>query len=117
MRAGPLAHNLESFVQQFVVNRLLYPRLVLPASHELDNHVRVIVLQCVRHSIGLKQQGFEVDTAAAMTLGSQEESLGLGLADPAAAATVQDYRQILEGTNSGDDFLAAATWRSAAPSF
>ena len=110
MRTGPSIHDLESVVQQLVVSRILYPRLVLPASHELDECLRAIVSQCVHHSIGLKQQGFQLDTAAAIIFGSKEDSLGMGLVDPAAAAAVQDYRRLLQGSYTDDDLHAAATW-------
>ena len=107
-RTAPNLRQLESILATLLVPRTIYARHVMPAARESTDKLRKHAIRAVHQVLGLHYAGDRQVEATLFT--PPEMGLGLGIADPFVASTIQDARRMFDGTETKNDKLAAATW-------
>ena len=102
--------QIKEAIQMVVVAKLLNARLVMPNDLDITNETRKEILQVIRHSLGLHQQNDDDTPEIAIAFLPPSTGVGLNFLDPDTQCRTQDARRLLDGLNTTDDRLAAATW-------
>ena len=107
---APSLRQVMMVQQSCLIARATYPRTVMPADNDSTDAVTASMSKQLQQAMGLRDEYGGVGPPTALLQLSQEVGLGLGAANPASHARVQDARRIIEGLETADDRRAAAIW-------
>ena len=107
---APSLRQVMMVQQSCLIARATYPRTVMPADNDSTDVVTASMSKQLHQAMGLRDEYGGVGPPTALLQLSQEVGLGLGAANPASHARLQDARRIIEGLETADDRRAAAIW-------